>query len=458
VNRTGFAILILLVIITRLPFIGAGYGTDPDAWRVAEVGAKLWHTGVYEVSRFPGYPLHEFVTAPLVATGGAPLSNTVTLLCSLLLLFVWHRITLREARHPALLVVILAFTPLFWKNSAATMDYAWSLLFLLLSLDHALRNKALAAGLFLGIAAGFRAGNAAAVIPVLIVMMSAGASWRSMAAFVPSAAAAAIACYVPVAIVLGPGAWIDGCMQQVESIRTHMDVGFAIAGYRAVYAYGPAATLFGLGVLIAHRRRITGAIRDRDPLVAGAVAATVVFGAQFFMLPMEREYLLPLLPFAVLGLDRLVTRGVSGIMGALLISYALVNPDLVEHEGLTGRIHPNVRWGVMIEEWQKHTGRERLRAEILSAHPAQRSLVMTGFPNSFWFGEDRIERVTAPFHEPVYRNTSDSLMHHTLLLSREEVAAARRAGYTVCVIGEARRFVEQAGGYSLSEEKIGTMH
>jgi hypothetical protein len=32
-----------------------------DAWRVARVARQLSETGLYEVSRFPGYPVQEIV-------------------------------------------------------------------------------------------------------------------------------------------------------------------------------------------------------------------------------------------------------------------------------------------------------------------------------------------------------------------------------------------------------------
>jgi hypothetical protein len=457
VNRTGLAFFLLFVILTRLPFVFAGFGTDPDAWRVAASATKLWQTGTYEVSRYPGYPLHELVTAPLVVLGGAPLSNGGTLLCSVFLLIFWHRIAIREGRYPTLLLIIFAFTPLFWKNTATTMDYTWSLLFILLSLDHAMQKRAVAAGVFLGIAVGFRAANLIALFPLGVLLLEAKEVRRSLVTFTLFTAVVGMACYIPVALAIGPSAWITSSIEQVASVRGSQDLSLAISGYRGIYAIGPLAALFGLWIIVWQHRNIRLLLIQRDRLVMSACAALLVFGAQFAALPMEREYILPLLPFVLLALDRIVSRGTIVAMGVLLVSYGFVNPDLVEHGGLTGRIHPNVRWGVMIEEWQKHGERERIRSTILSLHPTRVTLVMTGFPNSFWFREPRIDTVASPFHELVYRNKADTLMHHTLLLSREEIALARKAGFTVCVLEGAQRFVEQAGRYSLEGEQIATV-
>ena len=120
-----FAILLIAVIASRLPFLQLGYGSDADAWRVAHTASQLWHTGKYEPSRLPGYPLHELLVTPLVASGGALASNAGTLLGCLLLLLVWKQLTELETTHPSILIISLAFAPFVWKSSTTTMDYIW---------------------------------------------------------------------------------------------------------------------------------------------------------------------------------------------------------------------------------------------------------------------------------------------------------------------------------------------
>ncbi len=91
-----FVILLLAVVATRIPLIATCYSSDPDAWRVASVGKMFWQTGTYAASRFPGYPLHEIIAAPLVILGGSTLTNSFTLVAALTLLLVWYGIVQRQ--------------------------------------------------------------------------------------------------------------------------------------------------------------------------------------------------------------------------------------------------------------------------------------------------------------------------------------------------------------------------
>jgi hypothetical protein len=57
------ALVFVLVLLSRVPFLDHGYGEHADGWRVART-AKVWaETGVYEPSRVPGFPIHEGLAA-----------------------------------------------------------------------------------------------------------------------------------------------------------------------------------------------------------------------------------------------------------------------------------------------------------------------------------------------------------------------------------------------------------
>ena len=56
-----FIALFFVVFVSRLPFISAGYGVEEDSWGIVLAGAHTYLTGIYEPSRFPGHPVHEFI-------------------------------------------------------------------------------------------------------------------------------------------------------------------------------------------------------------------------------------------------------------------------------------------------------------------------------------------------------------------------------------------------------------
>lgn len=453
-NRTGLALLLLLVILTRIPWLIAGYGTDPDAWRVAEAATRLWHTGVYEPSRLPGSPLHEIVTAPLTAMGSPWLSNTATLIVALLALIVWNRIALREARSPALLVVIVAFTPLFWKNSAVTMDYVWSLLFVVSAFGASLQRRALMTGVFLGLATGFRPANAIAGAALLIPFFAGPRSVRSIIVMATTAGVVAAAAFTPFFASMGVSGWLSATSAQLAGVRATQNTGISAAVYRGTYAFGPLATAF-LAVMSLRALPTIRTIAFRpDAAFRTAVVMVLLYTATFAWLPMEREYLLPVLPFLLLTIDRICTRREILIAGALLVSFAFVNPDIVAHEGVTGRIQPAVRPGMITEDLDRARAREVQRAAILSLDAPDSLLLLTAFPEPYWFNDQRVERVTSAFHEQLFRNRGTGCVYHIYCLTRSELALARSQGYRIAVQRGAEQVVGQIGGFSIAAEGL----
>ena len=113
------AVLLLAVVISRIPLLLTISSTDADAWRVAHVGTLFWQTGVYSVSRFPGYPVHEIIGGLAAVAGGELLSTLTTLALFLVLIAAWYGFVQKNTSSPKLLTLLLAFTPLFWIASAS---------------------------------------------------------------------------------------------------------------------------------------------------------------------------------------------------------------------------------------------------------------------------------------------------------------------------------------------------
>ena len=77
------ALLFALALGMRLPFLGAGYGYDLDAWTAAWVGRQIAESGEYLASRPPGFPVQEYAFA-LLWRGGPLALNGLTALWSAL--------------------------------------------------------------------------------------------------------------------------------------------------------------------------------------------------------------------------------------------------------------------------------------------------------------------------------------------------------------------------------------
>src|SRR5262245_57284411 len=166
----AFAVLALAYVASRAPFINIGYGTDPDAWRVALSGYWLWDHHEFYPSRLPGYPVHEFASAAVIK-GGWLATNSLTVLVSLIGLWFFGRIVQKlDLPNKAVIVVAYGFTPLIWINSMTTMDYMWSLTFVLGCYYFLIREDTGWAGLMLGFAGGCRLPSLIMLAPFIVYL------------------------------------------------------------------------------------------------------------------------------------------------------------------------------------------------------------------------------------------------------------------------------------------------
>src|SRR5512147_13272 len=66
------ALLAAAVLLSRLPFLGPGAGNDNDGWFLVNAAREIAATGRYTTSRFPGYPVQEWLASLVARAGGGP--------------------------------------------------------------------------------------------------------------------------------------------------------------------------------------------------------------------------------------------------------------------------------------------------------------------------------------------------------------------------------------------------
>jgi hypothetical protein len=425
---------------------------------VANASDRLWHTGEYTVSRFPGYPLHEIISAPFVALGGPVLSNSATLLVSIVLLIVWYRIAARRSNHAELLVLTLAFTPLFWIQSAATTDYVWSLLFLVLSLQSALRNKVILSGLWLGLAAGFRLSNLAAIVPLAALLFYKERTPGRIASFLAPAFVVMVLAYSPVLISHGPIGWIRLTRNEMSDIYFTWPDRILFFTYRSIYALGPLAVLSCFAILFTHREDLKRRWKEREPILTTSSIGCATFLLLFFVLPLERAYLLPALLFLLMAVASVSTRTQQIVFAVCIASFGLLNPDVIKHKGMRGTPELNVHWGVVVEELQRRDQLKQDRVRIANIRVAGKAMIMTGGGAPFWFQNEYVEHDTSwqwrELKEQVVRRKSDPDIHFVASLTKNELDRIRWLGYTVYCLDSAQEFIEKVTGMSMAAEQV----
>ena len=306
-----------LVFCSRLPFVGPGYGSDADAWRIALAGRIMAARGGYTVSRFPGYPVPE-ISSALLWRWGPPALNGATALLSALAagLFALSLRALR-CKDTWAAASALAFTPVVFVNSTNSMDYVWALAFILAALHLSILDYPLSAGLCLGLAIGCRMTSALMLLPLALSLGASrpgrgafaaaalpGIRRLSLAAFLSGAAA-----YLPAFLEYG---WrflrfSEGSRPAVVQVLGRATTGvWGQLGAAALLA-GTSSLLFG-----PLRRAGSSSIPQRPEghqLIAWSLAVCFYLAA-FLLLPLDPGYLIPIVPFVILLLARLLDRRV----------------------------------------------------------------------------------------------------------------------------------------------------
>lgn len=313
----AFAALAIVYVASRAPFINIGYGTDPDAWRVALSGYWLWDHGEFYPSRLPGYPVPEFASAAVIK-GGWLATNSMTLLVSLLGLWFFARIVARlELPNRALLVAGFAFTPLLWINSMTTMDYMYALTFVLGAYLFLLRGETVWAGLVLGLAAASRSTSVLMLIPFLAYLWRDGKRGESRDLIVFTLVVPTLA-YLPIAWKYGPSFlnFYDADVGYLNVLR--------LLGKDCLGLLGSIAVLLAIAVSLPRLVRLPGdVVRDKNVMLW--VVAIAIGVAVFLRLPHESAYLIPIYPFGFFLMARYFHRAVLAATIAVIVFAGFVD-------------------------------------------------------------------------------------------------------------------------------------
>ncbi len=345
-DQSALAVAVI-VLLSRLPFLGKGLGTDNDAWGVFRAGRDIALTGKYEVSRFPGFPIPEYFASLLWRGGPWAINGASALMCvaaSLLFMRVLRR---SGARDAALGAIAFAFVPTIYISSTAGMDYLWACAFLMAALLFTMKRWILPAGIAMGLATGCRITSITLLLPLSWMLL-----WgrpKEPGSAVPAARSSS-----PFGEVLGltVSAMITGAALFIPAYRSY---GF---GFLAYYEPGGGSTrsitqflsgllqlnrlpfspffIFGIatvgvwGLLGAAALAATLAFTAVRPgraapspmprgFFVACLVAVIVVGVLFLRLPDDEGYLIPALPFVFILLARVCEQRVFKAFCILMI-------------------------------------------------------------------------------------------------------------------------------------------
>ncbi len=344
------------MLLTRWPWLTAGYGADPDGYRVVEVARQMAGGGAYAASRLPGYPAYEFLIA-LLANTPAWVSNAVTALFSAAA-FALFALILRffEVRAAALIAAGFAMTPVIYLNSGCTMDYIPALTWMLAATYLTLLGRPLAAGLCLGLAIGNRITSGALALPLcgwFALHCPPRVALRRSLQLAAGAAALATLCFLPVYRRYGPGffAFYDNPYYPPLDVVARRALPM-VWGNLGLLALAAAAAALPLPYLRAALR--SPRVRAGLWLAGSSVA---LYAIAFLRLPDEAGYLIPIVPFVLLGLCLVAPWWIPGAVAIALLGSSFI-----------GLHHDRIALdGPIVEDHAVRESQQRATAAIIQA-------------------------------------------------------------------------------------------
>lgn len=319
-----------VVFISRLPFISAGYGDDPDAWRMVNTAHQIASTGNYAASRLPGYPIPEF-TYSLFRSFTSPilLNGLVAMLTAIGSAFFALTVRKLGLKNWILAAFTLAFVPVIYTNSTCAMDYIWSFSFLMAGLYFVVSSRPILSGIMLGLAIGSRLTYGAMIIPcgLMIFEMSPKSNrLRNVLTMVLTAGLVGLAAFAPVLEHYGLRffCFCDIPYPTRDELIKHgvIDVWGEI---------GRIAILFGLMLQIVLFRKIGGVssiqAKPGKLTIIGWILAVVIYVIAFLRLPIEAGYLIPMVPFVILLLAKGLDRRIFAVVCVGMIAASFISLD-----------------------------------------------------------------------------------------------------------------------------------
>lgn len=296
-NQTQqFYLAIVLIALSRLPFLFFGYGSEEDAWALPLVAERIATSGVYEVSRLPGHPLQELIFT-LVWNKGSIVFNLITVIISTIGI-AFFMLILQKVKSPNWLWagIALAATPIIYINSTNNMDYTWAMSFGLISLFYVLNTEFILAGIFIGLAVGCRITSGALLLPYCYLiwnMVDSKERIKSILKIIATSGISSVILFAPVIYTYG---------LTFFTYYQHFPIpGFAKNFYKGTFAaFGSigSATVFVLLILLVTRKNNTLNIYLNQKnitkhLLTSIYLTIILFLIAFIKLPLKAAFMIP---------------------------------------------------------------------------------------------------------------------------------------------------------------------
>jgi hypothetical protein len=352
--------LLCIYALLLLPLTFLGYGSDNDTYGVLTAGGSTWGEGIPAMSRNPGYWLYEFIVYLLNLVGGFYLTNIFSLVCAILVLVSFNKLTKElEIQHRKLLLLCLAFNPWFIIASTSTMDYMFALLLMVWSFRALNSNRFIMAGIFAGLAIATRLGSIfplTGIYVAFIISNYRNGNIRSCILSALTSLGITLIFYFPSWYVVGMNFnFMQPGMGDKSLWSLKMYVGRFF--YKIIYLFGLPAFLFLGGLLLYSfsKKNLKLSKKSAEKISIGAIFGNLILFAKY---PIEISYLIPSLFFVLIVIGNFLnSKGNIKLLYCLLItilSYSFINLSAarpnVHNLGSDAVIGLEYEWGPLVKD------------------------------------------------------------------------------------------------------------
>ncbi len=292
-NYLSIGFWAIVVLISRMPFLNAGYGVEEDSWGIAVAAYHTQLYGVMEASRLPGHPVNEFIYA-LFWGYGPWLYNFFSALCSVVSFIFFYLIGKKlSIKQPVLAALALVFTPVIYINSTCTVDYLWALMFVLISFYLLISKKYYTAAVFFALAVGCRINSIILYIPFVLWILfteEQNTKWKKIIVFSILSGLVSVLCYVPIIYVYGSGFFTYSDQFPYPNA--------AKIFYKATIGVFGLPAFICMAFILPFARNKVG--HGFKPINILFLSLLIIQTWSYLMLPQKSAYLMLIVPFFIL--------------------------------------------------------------------------------------------------------------------------------------------------------------
>ncbi len=319
-------LLLVVVFLSRLPFLGAGYGLHWDAWGNARIAQEMFQTGEYKMIRVPGAPVYE-VTIALLSWGGPWMLNGLSAVAGIACVGIFALLARRYGcRDWLLAAATFGFCNVLYVNSVTSKDFAFSCALVLLSTLLVAKNRPGAAGVVLGLAMGSRLTSGTMALPLALLLFQTSPDKdrvKRLIWFATSTTVVSLVVFIPAFLRYG--------FAFLTFYKPVYYPPLSIVAHRGTVEVWSALGCFGLllaaiGTVVVWGR--TSSVNNGSTREALAWSSIILLhGTLYAVFPDQAGYFLPAVPFTILLLARFSPRWLFRTFCVMVIAGVFVSWD-----------------------------------------------------------------------------------------------------------------------------------